>query len=81
MQRRDSSETRHGEALDMTRDRSRRGTRDRFADALFAFAAEPTPANIVRYLTASRALEEEPRRRQRFAAHAFVEGERKPATA
>jgi hypothetical protein len=66
----------------MTRDRSKRTSRDRFADAVLAFAAEPTPANVVRYLTASRALEEEPRRRrQRLARHALVEGEHKTATA
>jgi hypothetical protein len=66
----------------MTRDRSKRARRDRFADAVLAFAAEPTPANVVRYLIASRALEDEPRRRrQRLATHALVEREHKTATA
>jgi hypothetical protein len=67
VQQRDSSSTRHGKALDVTRDRSKRACRDRFADAVLAIAAEPTPANVVRYLAASRALEEEPRSRSNTA--------------
>src|SRR4051812_23015965 len=46
----------------MSRDRSQRASRNRFADAVLDFAADPTPANLVRYLAASRALEESPRR-------------------
>jgi hypothetical protein len=49
----------------VTRERPKRACRDRFADAVLAIAAEPTPANVVRYLAASRALDELPRSRSK----------------
>jgi hypothetical protein len=60
----------------------KRASRDSFAAALLDFAEEPTPANVVRYLNASRELEESARRtRPKFVRHALVEGERRTATA
>jgi hypothetical protein len=43
-------------------DRSQREVFRRFADAVHAFSREPDRANLARYLTASRALDESRRR-------------------
>jgi hypothetical protein len=55
--------------------RAERSAFRQFVDALIAFSDDPGPANLERYLAASRSLEESRRSRQtRRQAH-WLEGE------